>query len=121
MAVERLAQGVPAALQFPWQLLPGDPSLRLAAQLVIGPALENRQIIRANGREPQVEAGGQGGPLHQEDHQPIGVRHQTDLQQGGRRALGPTDQTQQASEVGQTPGQMQHQVVEGGPLQTHPQ
>lgn len=60
MALEGLAQQATTDPKLGWQPLPGDPAGRPAAQLIIGPSLQQGHLVGAARRKAKVEAGGEG-------------------------------------------------------------
>ena len=119
VAAEALPQQFAAASQLAGERLPVQAT-STPLELIAGPALQGWHLGTQFLGHPQVETAG-GGPLFHEQHQqPVVAWDQPDRLEAASHLLGPGDQAHQAREVGQAAGELQQQVIQGGPLQAQP-
>lgn len=119
VAAQGLEHHATAGLELGWQLLPMDAAIRGTLELLNHPALQGGQLPLGPGRQTHVEAAGCSRRLDQKDQQPAMAGNQANRLQRRLRALGPGDQAEQPGQVSEATGEVEQQVIQGGPLKAN--
>ena len=113
MAVNGIAEGSAAGLQFSWKCIPIQTAI--AVELPARPLIHRFDLMLTAVGQPQVEVTGLAGILHQHHKQALLAANQSDGFQCGLPLGGVSDQAHQSREVGEPPRHVLKQVIQSCP------
>ena len=115
MAVNGIAEGPAAGLQFSWQCIPIQTAI--AFELPARPLIHRFNLMFTAMGQPQVEVTGLARILHQHHQQALLAANQSNGFQCGFPPGGVGDQAHQSREIGEPPRHVLKQVIKGCPAQ----